>query len=187
MLLWYSFAICLLFLILFLFIFTFVGRNIEEESRSSPESKDLTFPFFSLPGTPGPSQGSPFASLAALKTPKGAEVTTALSERLQDCINQVCEAAGVLDRKKLDAFLIHVKKKSNPIRVALNYTANTKGLKEQLKGILHMYYNTPQTGTKEDIQFIKWLNGLVERWDGSIPKKRKRTGKTDDEPSAKRC
>lgn len=50
-----------------------------------------------------------------------------------------------------------------------------------------MYYNTPQTGTKEDIQFIKWLNGLVERYDGSIPKKRKRSGKTDDEPSTKRC
>lgn len=139
-----------------------------------------------MPGIPGPSYESPLASSAAFKTPRGAEVTTALSERLQDCINEVCQTAGVLDRKKLDAFLIHVKKKSNPIRVALNYTANTKGLKDQLKGILHMYYNTPQTGTKEDIQFIKWLNGLVERYDGSIPKKRKRSGKTDDEPSSKR-
>lgn len=151
--------------------------NFEDASRSPPGDKSA----LSFSSTPGPSYEIPSA-----KTLRGAEVTTALSERLQECINHTCDTCRILDRKKLDAFLIHVKKKSNPIRVALNYTANAKGLKEQLQQILHMYYNTPQTGTKEDIQFIKWLNGLVERFDGSIPRKRKRGGQSNDESPRKK-
>lgn len=156
--------------------------SADEASRSPAQNKSAQHSSFSsFASAPGPSYESP----SVAKPVRGAEVTTALSERLQECINITCDTVRVLDRKTLDAFLIHVKKKSNPIRVALNYTPNAKGLKEQLQKILHIYYNTPQTGTKEDIQFIKWLNGLVERFDGSIPRKRKRGGHSSDEPPSK--
>lgn len=143
-----------------------------DTSRSPTNIKNYDFSF-----TPGPTSSK---KRTYTKPVVGVEVTSVLSERLQDCITTACETKKVLDRNTLDAFLIHVKKKSNPLRVALNFTKNTNGLKEQLKTILHQYYNTPQTGTKEDIQFIKWLNGLVQRFDGTIPRRRKQAGSSDE-------
>lgn len=109
------------------------------------------------------------------------EVSNVLSDQLKECFSMAYEETPVLDLKTLDAFLIHVKKKSNPKRVASNYTKDVEGLKTQLQGILHFYYNRPQTGTKDDIQFIKWLNGLVDRFEGTVSRKRKRTAKNNEE------
>lgn len=109
-----------------------------------------------------------------------------LSNQLQNCIRHVCNTIKVLEWEKLKAFVTHVKKKSNPLRIALNFTKDTDGLKKQLQGILDRYYSTPQTGTKEDIQFIKWLSGLVDRFDGTIPRKRKPANKNGDGPPNKK-
>lgn len=102
----------------------------------------------------------------------GAADTSILSDQLQVCINHVCETIGPLDRQTLDAFLGHVKKKSKPTQIALKYTQKIKELKDQLKRILSLYYlEKPNKQLKEDVAFIKWLEGLMSRFDNTEPRK----------------
>lgn len=102
----------------------------------------------------------------------GAADTSILSAELQGCINHACETIGPLDRQTLDAFLGHVKKKSKPTQIALKYTQKIKELKDQLKRILSLYYlKKPTKQVKEDVAFIKWLEGLMSRFDNTEPRK----------------
>lgn len=105
--------------------------------------------------------------------------TKVLSEQLQKCINESC-SSGVLDRETLDAFFSHIRKKTNLSQIAENYTENVEGVKEQLKHIMHLHYTGRAACTKEDTAFVKWMSGVIDRFDGKVvSKKRKAAAHTD--------
>lgn len=152
------------------------GHKIKSEESSnkasteSSEKEKTTSPQLT---TPGPSHATSATSSSIL----GAADTGILSDELQGYVNTACEKVGALDRQTLDAFLGYVKKKNKPSHIALKYTKDVKKLKEQLQMILQLrYHNKPTNQTKEDGVFIKWLEGLVSRFDNTTPSKRKRTG-----------
>ncbi|KFM74974.1 hypothetical protein X975_20035, partial [Stegodyphus mimosarum] len=95
------------------------------------------------------------------------------NSRVEECIR---EAGGNLCQSELVAFFQHVKKKGNVSKIARQYTDDVKRLKEQLSRIVHIYYHSPLTGTKQDRVFMKWLQQLVERFDGVPVSRRDKKG-----------
>ncbi|XP_035207981.1 uncharacterized protein LOC118182705 [Stegodyphus dumicola] len=95
------------------------------------------------------------------------------NSRVEECIR---EAGGKLSKSELEAFFQHVKKKGNVSKIARQYTDDVKRLKEQLSRIVHIYYHSPLTGTKQDRVFMKWLQQLVERFDGVPVSRRDKKG-----------
>uniref|UniRef100_A0A2L2YI61 Uncharacterized protein n=1 Tax=Parasteatoda tepidariorum TaxID=114398 RepID=A0A2L2YI61_PARTP len=102
-----------------------------------------------------------------------------LPKRIKEIINTREKKQGELTIVELEAFFNHVKKKMSPAKVAKQFTDDVQCLKAQLKWIVQQYYMTPKAGTGEDSRFMKWLEGMLDRFD-SVPSKRKKL-KTEPE------
>ncbi|GFT34208.1 uncharacterized protein NPIL_504291 [Nephila pilipes] len=102
-------------------------------------------------------------------------IPVVIPERIKQLINDMERKA--LDVKKLEAFLNHVKKKAKPRDIAAFYTDQVDDLKKQLEEILRQYYEIPVRGNNEEIQFMKWFQNTVQRFDG-VPSTRKKKGQT---------